>query len=459
MAAQPQYDLESEQAVIGACLDSLDAIFDASEEVAPQDFHDPINGHLFAAMLDMAGDGRTDIDPVTVAAYLRGKGIGADVVSMDHMATCRAMCEHPGNVGSYAKVVADLAQLARLHRAAHDIREMALRGGDPAKIVAVAEERLFSVASSRAGRKTKARTIGEAFPDWMATLAERKRRRDEGVTTVGVSTGLADLDKSIDGLVPGRLYVVGAPPGAGKSSLVLRFAESMACDAGMAVLGQSIEMTETEVMDRFMSGRANVPADAIKHGDLSDMDEDRIAKVGEQIHQWPLKIDTTKQITVMEIRQEARRMAAKYGDQFGMIWLDYFQLLEAAQTQASSRGNLSDVLSEMSRQLKIMAGEFNVAVVVLSQLVKAGTDFNDTGPRASMLKGTGALHNDADVVMLIHRPDLNSDDLDVRSGVAYIKVEKNRHGKFPDSIPVAYLGRYTTFRDLAMESAGSGLDF
>jgi replicative DNA helicase len=444
---QPAFDLDAERALIGACLTDLDALFDASEAVTPDDFHNPVHGHLFAAMIEMAMSGQTAIDAVTVGAYLRTKGIGADTVSLDYMTDCKATCEHLSLATAYAEVVADHAEMARLFHAANEIRQMALSGKKPSTVTPAAEERLFKAVTSRARRTSdKPETVGEMFPDWLATMEDRRRRQVEGQNTVGVSTGLKDLDASIDGLVPGRMYIVGAPPGAGKSSLVLRFAESMACDAGLAVLGHSIEMTKTEVMDRFVSSRAGVPAEDIKEGRFTEADKARLV----DINDWPLTIDTTKQITVMEIRNQARRMKAKHGDRFGMIWLDYFQLLEAAQTQATSRGNLSDTLAEMSRQLKIMAGEFNVAVVVLSQLVKAGTDFGDSVPKAWMLKGTGGLHNDADVVMLVHRPDLNPDDMDAASGMAFIKIEKNRHGKFPDSIPVAYLGRFTTFRDLAV---------
>jgi replicative DNA helicase len=459
---QPDFDLNAERALIGGCLQTVDAIFDAAEIVAPDDFHDPINGHLFAAMVAMVSEGQAVVDAVTVSAYLRTKGIGPDTVTPAYMADCRAACDDPTGVAAYAGVVADHAEMARLFHAANAIRTLALSGKRPSDAIPAAEARLFTVANRRARRSDdKPQTVGEMFPGWLATLEQRRLRGEAGQNTVGVSTGLRDLDASIDGLVPGRMYIVGAPPGAGKSSLVLRFAESMACDAGLAVLGHSIEMTKTEVMDRFVSSRAGIPADAIKSGDLSPEDERHLAEVGACINDWELTVDTTKQITVMEIRNRARRMKAKYGDRFGMIWLDYFQLLEAAQ---AGRGNLSDTLAEMSRQLKIMAGEFNVAVVVLSQLVKAGTDFGEGAPKAWMLKGTGGLHNDADVVMLVHRPDLNPDDMDAKSGMAYIKIEKNRHGKFPDSIPVAYLGRFTTFRDLAVgslrgELERAGVDF
>ena len=249
----------------------------------------------------------------------------------------------------------------------------------------------------------------------------------------------------IDGLVGGRLYVVGAPPGTGKSSLVLRFAESVSCDFGLPTLGHSVEMNQTEVMDRFMSGRAGVPSDVIKHGNLTADDWDRINSVREAAPSWPLVIDTSKELTVTDIYARARRVAAQHDGKLGLIFLDYFQLVEAAQ---AGRGNLSDSLAEMSRRLKVLAGQFNVPVVVLSQLVKSAADGgSDVRINGSMLKGTGALQADADVVMLLKRPDMNHDAPEAVPGVTHIIVDKNRHGA-TGVVEAAFLGRYTAFRDL-----------
>lgn len=451
-ANQPPFDLEAERAVVGACLQNLDAIFDAAELVAPEDFHATANGHLFAAMIDMVQGGQQIIDPITVGSYLRSRGIGPDVVSPDYMDACRAACPNPAGVASYAKPVADHGQKIRMWRTANEIAAMCLSDASAAEIIPAAEAKLFDVAHRRS-QKGKARTISEMLPAWEAEIEKRKARSDEG-KTVGYSTGLKALDKLMDGLVRGRLYVVSAPPAGGKTSLAELFMESVTCDEGDVGLMFSKEMTWLEMMDRFMASRGRIPANAIKSGQLCDADWERVETVRANAAKWRLVVDTSKDLTVTDIVARVRRTAAQYGDELGLVVIDYFQLVNFLGTTATRLGqNLSDVMARVSKAFKDMAGEYNVAVVVLSQLVKSARNYAHE-PTGADLLGTGGLEADADVIMMASRPGLDPENPTASTDAAKIKIVKNRHGPFPVTADVVFLERYVKFEDLPEQATG-----
>lgn len=448
MTSQVPHDPRSEMAVIGACLQNLDAIFDAAELVTPEDFHSTTNGHLFAAMLDMVGNGQKTIDTVTVGSYLRARGIGPDVVSPDYMDDCKAMCENPSAVAEYAEPVSDYGQKLRMWRTAKEIEAACMSPAKASAVIPEAEAKLFAVAHRRPSKTGKARTLAEMLPDWLAAIEQRRTRSDSGKTTVGYSTGLKALDEKIDGLVRGRMYVVSAPPAGGKTSLAELFLESVTCDELDVGLFFSQEMTWLEMMDRFMASRGGILADVIKTGQLCDEDWERVETVKAHATEWRLVVDTSKDLTITDIVARVRRHAAQYGDDLGVVVVDYFQLMNFAVAQAGrTNQNLSDVMARVSKAMKDMAGEYNVAVVVLSQLVKSARSHSHVATGADLM-GTGGLEADADVVLMVSRPELDPNNPVAATGLANINVVKNRHGKWPAVAEVAFLGRYASFADL-----------
>lgn len=441
---RPGFDLAAERAVIGACLKNIDAVFDAAELLSPDDFHDPSHGHLFAAMLELVQRGEKAITTITVAACLREHGIGPDTITPEYIQDCKSKGDLAGLV-SHAKIVAGYGQKARMWRTAREIEELCLSDDPADEVVPISEAKLFAVAHRRS-QTGSMRTVDEMLPDWLDKIEERWRRFEAGKTTIGYSTGLKTVDYRMDGLVRGRLYVLAAPPAAGKTALAELMAESAACDEGDAVLMFSMEMSWLEMMDRFMASRGGIPANAIKNGNLCDEDWGRINKVREQAKNWRLIVETAKSLSLTDIIAKVRRVAAKYGDDFGLVVIDYFQLLNfVAAHAARTNQNEASVMEKVSNGLKDIAGEYNVAVVVLSQLVKAARDYSHE-PGSADLYGTGGLQAAADVVMFVYRPDLDANNPNAQD-LAYVKIDKNRHGTFPHVIPVTFLKRYAKFQD------------
>ena len=442
-ARVPPHDLAAEKALLGAMLLTAQAVADALEHTSADDFYRPAHAHVFDAIAALYGAGEP-VDTVTVAAELERAGLLEAVGGAGALVEMQASSPVAGNAGYYAELVAKNATLRRLIAAAGEISELAYsRPGDVEEALDRAESMVFSVAGESSGGSMES----------LYTLIDRgvshlEKLYEHGQSLTGVPTGFTDLDNLLLGMQPSTLVILGARPGMGKTSLALGMSATAAMETGRPVLFFSLEMSQLELTQRLMCSEAQVSTDNIRSGRLDDRDWQRINSAVGQLAEAPLWIDDNPNTSVLEIRAKARRKHAEWGD-LAMVVVDYLQLM-GGRSGAESR---QVEVSEMSRGLKILARELKCPVVALSQLSRAPEGRADRRPMLADLRESGAIEQDADVVMFLYRDevyDRNSSD----RGIAELIVAKHRTGP-TDNVRLAFLPQYTRFDNLARR-AGDG---
>src|SRR5919112_1078538 len=383
----PPNNLEAEESLLGAMLLTKDAIVAATEVgVSADDFHKPAHGHVFDAIVALYGAGEP-VDPVTVAEALRRAGLPDDV------------------------------------RTAVDR----------------AEALVFQVAQRRVSDTSRPlRDVLDSALDRLEMLY------DKGDAVTGVPTGHRELDEITAGLQPSSLVIVGARPGAGKTSFALGIAAHAALEAHRPVLFFSLEMDHQEIAQRLLAAEAKVESTRLRNGRLQDADWNKLMHAIGRMAEAPLYVDDNPMTSVLDIRAKARRLKASLGD-LGLVVIDYMQLMTGRQKAE----NRQVEVSEISRGLKILARELQCPVVALSQLSRNLEQRADKRPVLADLRESGSLEQDADVVMFLYRDKLyNRDSVD--QGAAEVHVAKHRSGP-TGTFELVFLERYTRFADLAKE--------
>ena len=433
----PPHNLQAEESVLGAMLLSRDAIGAVSEQgLVPGDFYRPAHQHVFDAIRALYSTG-SPVDTVTVADELRRNGLLAEIGGAEALHELQNATPAISSAGHYARIVQDTAMLRRLIFVAGDIAELAYgEPDDVAKALDEAESKVFQVAEQRVTDST--RQLDQLLSEAMDRLQETF---DRGDIITGVPTGYADLDELLSGLQPSALYIVGARPAMGKTAFGLGVATHVAMHSTKPVLVFSLEMGHAELTQRILSSEARVDSTKIRTGRLAESDW---AKIGKAIGRLevPLFLDDNPRVTVMEIRAKARRLKARYGG-IGLIVIDYLQLM--------SGGGLAEnrqlEVSEISRNLKILARELEVPIVALSQLSRNLESRADKRPMLSDLRESGSLEQDADVVMFLYRDEVyNAESPD--KGSAEVIVAKHRSGPIGTK-RLVFLGPYTRFDNAA----------
>ena len=433
----PPHNLQAEESVLGAMLLSRDAIGAVSEQgLVPGDFYRPAHQHVFDAIRALYSTG-SPVDTVTVADELRRNGLLAEIGGAEALHELQNATPAISSAWHYARIVQDTAMLRRLIFVAGDIAELAYgEPDDVAKALDEAESKVFQVAEQRVTDST--RQLDQLLSEAMDRLQETF---DRGDIITGVPTGYADLDELLSGLQPSALYIVGARPAMGKTAFGLGVATHVAMHSTKPVLVFSLEMGHAELTQRILSSEARVDSTKIRTGRLAESDW---AKIGKAIGRLevPLFLDDNPRVTVMEIRAKARRLKARYGG-LGLIVIDYLQLM--------SGGGLAEnrqlEVSEISRNLKILARELEVPIVALSQLSRNLESRADKRPMLSDLRESGSLEQDADVVMFLYRDEVyNAESPD--KGSAEVIVAKHRSGPIGTK-RLVFLGPYTRFDNAA----------
>jgi replicative DNA helicase len=433
----PPHDLQAEESLLGAMLLSKDAISAAVEICSAEDFYKPAHAHVFDAVTCLFARGEP-ADPVTVADELRRAGlldaVGGPAVLIDLQANTPAS----SNAARYARIVEEFALLRRLIGVAGEIAELGYTvTNDVEATVDRAESLVFEVAQRRS-----ADTLVSLNDLLRASLDHLEKLYERGEAITGTPTGYHDLDELLAGLQPSTLNVVGARPGAGKTSFALGIAAHAAIEASRPVLLFSLEMSHHEVTQRLLSAEAKVDATRLRNGRLLESDWPKISHAIGRLSESPLYIDDNPNLTVMEIRAKARRLKSRLGD-LGLIVVDYLQLM----TGRKNAENRQVEVSEISRGLKILARELEVPVVALSQLSRNLEMRADKRPVLADLRESGSIEQDSDVVIFIYRDELYHPDSPER-GTAEIIVSKHRNG--PTGITrLAFLDRYTRFANMA----------
>jgi len=414
-----------------------DAIAAGVEVVTASDFYKPAHAHVFDAVCRLYGRGEP-ADPVTVADELRRVDLLEAIGGTGTLIALQAATPATGNAGRYARIVEELSLLRRMIGVASEIAEIGYAvPEDVTQALDRSESLLFKVAQRRVTDTT--RSLNDLMD---GTLERLKALYERGDVITGVPTGFFDLDHLLGGLQPSNLIVLGARPGHGKTSFALNVAMNAAVEAKRPVLFFSLEMSSEEINGRLLSAEARIDSVRMRSGRLLEGDWPKLAGAMGRLHDVPVYVDDNAAVTVMDIRAKARRMRSQLGD-LGLVVVDYLQLM-TGRNNAETR---QVEISEISRGLKLLARDLRCPVLALSQLSRGLEQRADKRPMLSDLRESGALEQDADVVMFLYRDELYREDSPDR-GMAEVIVAKHRGGPTGKST-VAFLDSYTRFANMA----------
>ena len=432
---QLPHSLEAEQAVLGSMLIDSRSVAEVIGIVRPDDFFLQQNKEIYETIYSMFNFSET-IDPVTVLEKMKVQGLATDKTP-EYLMQLMEITPTAANVGQYARIVRDRAMLRNLATAAGEIRETVLAGvGTPEEILESAEKKIYALRNGNAGETLQ--HIGVVMVGVFDRLDELSR---SGNAFPGLSTGLHDLDKKINGLNKSDLLLIAARPGMGKTSLALNIALSVAKESAKTVAFFSLEMSREQLAMRLLSNESFVDNQKLLTGQLSEEDWTKIAIASSALSQTDIRVDDNPSISVAEMNAKCRRLP-----NLGLVLIDYLQLMTSAGTgQTSNNANRVQVVSDISRALKIMAKELNVPVICLSQLSRANESRTDKRPMLSDLRESGAIEQDADEVLFIYRDDYYHPDTPEKN-VAEVIVAKNRHGE-TGTVKLQWLPQFTTFSD------------
>lgn len=417
---------------------SKDAVADVLEKLRPGDFYKPANQLVYDAILDLYGRGEP-ADAVTVAAELDRRGLLRRVGGAPYLHTLISTVPTAANAGYYAEIVAEKSLLRRLVEAGTRVVQYGYAGADGAdvnEIVDRAQAEIYDVTERKSSEDfVILEEILQPAMDEIDAIAS------EGGVSKGVPTGFTDLDDLTNGLHPGQMIVVAARPGMGKSTLGLDFMRSCSIKNHLPSIVFSLEMSKTEIVMRLLSAEAKIKLADMRSGRMNDDDWTRLARRMSEISEAPLYIDDSPNLTMMEIRAKARRLKQKAD--LRLIVIDYLQLMTSGKKVESRQQEVS----EFSRQIKLLAKELEVPVVAMSQLNRGPEQRTDKKPMLSDLRESGSIEQDADMVILLHRPDAFESD-DPRGGEADLIVAKHRAGP-TRTITVAHQLHLSRFSNMA----------
>ncbi|MFF0489027.1 replicative DNA helicase [Nocardia sp. NPDC004068] len=435
---QPPHDMAAEQSVLGGMLLSKDAIADVVEVLRPGDFYRPAHQAVYDAVLDLYGRGEP-ADPVTVAAALDRRGELKRIGGAPYLVTLTQTVPTAANASYYAEIVAEKSVLRRLVEAGTRIVQYGYAGADGqdvAEVVDRAQAEIYEVTERRSSDDfLPLEELLQPTMDEIDSIASR------GGMSLGVPTGFTELDEVTNGLHPGQMIIVAARPGVGKSTLGMDFMRSASIKHGLASVIFSLEMSRTEIVMRLLSAEARIKLGDMRSGRMSDDDWTKLARRMSEISEAPLFVDDSPNMTMMEIRAKARRLKQRHD--LRLVVVDYLQLMTSGKKVESRQQEVS----EFSRSLKLLAKELEVPVVAISQLNRGPEQRTDKRPMVSDLRESGSLEQDADMVILLHRPDAFERD-DPRGGEADLILGKHRNGPTA-TITVAHQLHLSRFVDMA----------
>lgn len=433
----PPQDLAAEQSVLGAMMMSKDAISDVVEILKGNDFYRPNHETIFDAILQLYAKGEP-ADPLTVAAQLGREGqletIGGVVYLHDLLATVSVAA----NAAYYAEIVREKGILRRLVNASIRIAQLGYEGhGEVDRIVDEAQQTLLEVTENRASEGFK--VIGELME---STFDEIEAINSDGDGLSGVPTGFHDLDRMTNGLHPGQMVIVAARPGVGKSTFALDVCRAAAVAHDMTTVFFSLEMSRTEIVMKVLSAESQVPLGRLRGSSSNKMEESdwqRIADKSVILSKKPFFIDDSPNLTMMEIRAKARRLKQRFN--LKLVCIDYIQLMTSGKKVESRQLEVS----EFSRSIKLLAKELEVPVIALSQLSRNPEMRKDGIPQLSDLRESGSLEQDADLVIMLHRPEMYAQNpSDEERGMAAFHILKHRNGE-TGRIDALFQGHYSRF--------------
>ena len=430
------HSLEAEQSVLGSMLIDSRCVADVVNTLTPDAFYLRQNRDIFETIYSMFNFSEP-IDPVMVLNKLKERGC-ADEKTADYLAQLVEVTPTAAYAVRYAEIVRDKALLRQLAVAADDIQNTVYEGvGTPDEILEAAEKKVYAIRKGAAGDTLQ--KIGTVLVDVYAHLNELAASKS---SVTGLTTGLKDLDRKINGLNKANLVFIAARPGMGKTTLALNIALNAAKKSGKTVAVFSLEMSREELATRLISCEAFIDSARLSNGRLSEDDWVKIGLASGVLSKTDIRIDDNPSITVADINAKCRRL-----DNLGMIVIDYLQLMTSSGFGSTKDANRVNIVSDISRALKIMAKELDVPVVCLSQLNRdAERRSGEKKPQLSDLRESGSIEQDADSVLLLYREDYY-DQNSQNKNIIEIIVAKNRHGE-TGSVKAHWLPQYSAFADL-----------
>ncbi len=432
--------LEAEQSVVGAMLMDKDAIEVAAEIVTENDFYNKQLGTLFQAMVELNREGSA-VDIVTLQNRLREKNVSPQVSSVEFISDLVNAVPTSANVKYYAKIVADKSTLRRLIHVSEDTINNCYNGGDDMEgILNDAEKSVFQITQSR--NTGDFVSIDQVVMNALNKIEIASKMKGN---VTGHSTGFTDLDYNTAGFQPSDLILIAARPAMGKTAFALNIAQYMAFHDHKCVAMFSLEMSKEQFVNRLLSMESHVDSQHIRTGNLSDLEWENLIESANVVGNSKLIIDDTPGISIAELRSKCRKYKMEFG--LDVVMIDYLQLMTGG-TGKSSESRQQEI-SEISRSLKALARELNVPVIALSQLSRAVEQRPEHRPMLSDLRESGAIEQDADMVMFIYRDDYYNKDTE-KKGVAEIIIAKQRHGPI-GTVELLWLPEYTKFANLERE--------
>ncbi len=433
----PPHALEAEQAVLGGIFLRNSVLHSIADILIPDDFYLPAHQTLFSACLELYSK-NVPIDLTTIAGHLRETSRLESIGGAIYLADLAQGVVSAANAEYHANIVREKAILRGLITAGADIiRDSFEAGVEVQSVLDEAEQRVFSV-SRRVGNK-QFQTPNDLLAKLFDDLAKRAHKGD---MVTGVSTGYADLDRSTAGLQPSDLVIVAARPSMGKTAFALNMCMRSALQRGTPVAVFSLEMSTEQLVMRMLCSLARVDLSKLRKAELDDDDWQRLSLASDSLSATPIYIDDTAALTTLELRARTRRLKAE--KQIGLIMIDYLQLMRSSRRVDSRELEISDI----SRSLKALAKELKIPVIALAQLNRKVEERSNKRPMLSDLRESGAIEQDADVIMFIYRDDVyNKSEDNPRKGVAEIIIGKQRNGP-TGVVELAYMSPYTSFEEL-----------
>ena len=430
---QMPHSLEGEQAVLGSMLIDPDCVKNVMDRLRPGDFYLRQNREIFETIYTMFSYARP-IDGITVFGEMEKAGL-TDGNTRSYLAQLMEITPTSANVLEYAAIVRDKALLRLVAQAAGEITALVQEGmGEAGEILEASEQKIYAIRRGQSAQEMV--PLRQVLPDVLDRLSEMSEHENH---LPGLSTGLSAIDQKITGLNKSDLILLAARPGMGKTSLALNVALNVARE-GKTVAVFSLEMSREQLATRLLSSEALVENNRLRTGLLRETDWEKIAGAATVLNRLDIRIDDNPLLSVADMNAKCRRLEG-----LALVVVDYLQLMTSA---GGGRGgeNRQQVVSDMSRMLKIMAKELNVPVICLSQLSRANEKRDDKRPMLSDLRESGAIEQDADIVLFLYRDDYYNEDSE-KHNIAECIVAKNRHGE-TGKVELRWMPEYTQFSTL-----------
>ena len=440
----PPNSIEAEQALIGGLMLNAEAWDKIADVVVAKDFYRKDHRLIFEAIGNLIEDG-SPCDVVTVSEYLDNRGQLPEAGGLEYLATLANETAGAANARAYAKILRERATLRALINAGNEISGSAFAtdGRTASQVLDDAERLVFEIAEKGSRGRKGFQSLKQILPEAVDRI-DILHQSDGSIT--GISSGYTEFDKMTAGLQAGDLVVVAGRPSMGKTTLAVNIAENAAIGSRVPTAIFSMEMPAQQLAFRMISSLGRVDQTHLRTGNFPDEDWSRINTAVQLMSEAPIFIDDTPSMSPTEIRARARRLQREHG--LGLIVVDYLQLMQVEGTKE----NRATEISEISRGLKALAKELSLPVVALSQLNRSVEQRADKRPVMSDLRESGAIEQDADLIVFIYREEVYNQDTP-RKGIADISIAKQRNGPIGD-FPLTFVGRYTKFENWVPDTYG-----